>query len=241
VPILDKNPSLKNDIKDLFHNVPWIIVVGSTIFACGFSAIRNSAILYYFKYYVGNESRASLYMVLGSLMAVTGIILMQFITPKIGKKKAYIGLLLITTVLSVASYWVGPEQFLLMYAFQILINLIKEPTAPLLWPLYADTADYSELKTGRRATGLIFSASGMSQKFGWAIGGSFTGWLLAYFAFTPNVAQSVQTQTGIRLMMSIVPAVCSLAAAVLMFFYPLNEAKVKEIEEELQIRRVACH
>jgi GPH family glycoside/pentoside/hexuronide:cation symporter len=239
VPLQDKRASLKADVKDLLHNVPWLIVVGSTIFACGFSAIRNSAIIYYFKYYVLQESRASWYMVLGSLMAVTGIILMQFITPMIGKKKAYIGLMLGATVLSVLSYWVGPEQFLWMYAFQILINLIKEPTAPLLWPLYADTADYSESKTGRRATGLIFSASGMSQKFGWAIGGSFTGWLLAYFAFTPNVAQSAETQNGIRLMMSIVPAICSLAAAILMFFYPLNEAKVKKIEEELKVARAA--
>ncbi|MFC1569153.1 MFS transporter, partial [bacterium] len=43
--------------------------------------------------------------------------------------------------------------------------------APLLWAMYADTADYSEWKNGRRATGLIFSAATFAQKFGIALGG----------------------------------------------------------------------
>lgn len=41
--------------------------------------------------------------------------------------------------------------------------------------MYVDCADYSELKTGNRATGLIFSSSSMNQKFGWAIGFAIYG------------------------------------------------------------------
>lgn len=52
--------------------------------------------------------------------------------------------------------------------------------------MYADCADYSELKTGNRATGLIFSSSSMSQKFGWAIGSAVTGWLLAFTVLRPT-------------------------------------------------------
>ena len=86
----------------------------------------------------------------------------------------------IATVLSVIFYWFDKEQLMLMFIFQVLISICAGSIFPLLWSMYADCADYSELKTGNRATGLIFSSSSMSQKFGWAIGSAVTGWLLAY-------------------------------------------------------------
>jgi GPH family glycoside/pentoside/hexuronide:cation symporter len=105
--------------------------------------------------------------------------------------------------------------------------------------MYADTADYSEWKTGRRATGLVFSASSMSQKFGWTLGGAFTGWLLAYYGFQANVAQSGNTQTAIRMMVSILPAIGALISGAFMLIYPLKESQLATIETELAARRAA--
>ena len=39
---------------------------------------------------------------------------------------------------------------------QVLISFCAGIVSPLMWSMYADIADYSEWKTGRRATGLIF-------------------------------------------------------------------------------------
>jgi len=72
---------------------------------------------------------------------------------------------------------VPPENIELVWAANTIINFCAAPTAPLVWAMYADTADYSEWKWGRRATGLVFSAASFAQKFGWAIGGR--GWLAA--------------------------------------------------------------
>ena len=102
---------------------------------------------------------------------------------------------------------------------------------------YADISDYSEWKTGRRATGLIFSSSSMSQKFGWTIGGALTGWLLAYFGFKANVIQSDFAQTGICMMMSIFPAIATMLSAFFISRYPLNEKRLYEISTELEERR----
>ena len=74
-----------------------------------------------------------------------------------------------------------------------------------------------EWKTGRRATGLIFSSSSMSQKFGWTIGGALTGWLPSLFRFQANVIQSDFAQTGICMMMSIFPGNCHHAISILHF------------------------
>jgi GPH family glycoside/pentoside/hexuronide:cation symporter len=103
--------------------------------------------------------------------------------------------------------------------------------------MFADTADYSEWRTGRRATGLIYSASGMSNKFGWVIGGALAASLLALYGFKANVAQTVEGQHGIRLLMAIAPAVGTLLAGLGMFFYRLNEATMKKIQGELAIIR----
>ena len=94
--------------------------------------------------------------------------------------------------------------------------------------MYADCADYSELTTGNRATGLIFSSSSMSQKFGWAIGSALTGWLLAFFGFEANKVQSAETIDGIKMFLSILPAVGTILSVIFIAFYPLSETKVAE-------------
>lgn len=97
--------------------------------------------------------------------------------------------------------------------------------------------DYSELKTGNRATGLIFSSSSMSQKFGWAIGSAVTGWLLAYFGFRANAVQNEQAIQGIKMFLSFLPAVGTVLSVTFISLYPLSEKKMKEITEELEERR----
>ncbi|NJO88505.1 MAG: MFS transporter, partial [Chloroflexia bacterium] len=61
-------------------------------------------------------------------------------------------------------YFIAPEQIVLIYVAQIIFQLASGPTMPLLWAMLGDTADYSEWKNGRRATGLVFSAATFSQK-----------------------------------------------------------------------------
>jgi len=105
--------------------------------------------------------------------------------------------------------------------------------------MYAYTADYSEWRSGRRATGLIFSAASFSQKLGWAIGGGGAGWLLAYFGYMPNVVQTPRTVNGILLMVSVIPAIAALIAIAALWFYDLSDRQVGLIGDELKARRAA--
>ena len=65
-------------------------------------------------------------------------------------------------------------------------------TIPLLWAMMADVADYSEWKTGRRATGIVFSAIVFALKAGLGFGGAITGYVLSLYGYVPNVAQTAQ-------------------------------------------------
>ena len=142
------------------------------------------------------------------------------------------------TALSLVFFFINKESIGLIMVMQCLISMCAGSIFPLLWSMYADITDYSEWKTGRRATGLIFSSSSMSQKFGWTLGGALTGWLLGYYGFKANVVQTEEVQTGIRLMLSIFPAIGTFLSVVFIAFYPLNEKHMQTVTNELKERRI---
>jgi GPH family glycoside/pentoside/hexuronide:cation symporter len=106
--------------------------------------------------------------------------------------------------------------------------------------MYADTADYGEWQSGRRTTALVFSASLMSQKMGWAIAAFIAFQLLSFVGFTANVAPSVEVKDSLVHLMSIIPAVLGIASIVTFLFYPLNDQKVAALNAELKQRREAA-
>ena len=121
---------------------------------------------------------------------------------------------------------------------QVLISICAGYVLPLLWSMFSDIVDYQEYKTNRRASGLIFSSSSMSQKLGWAFGAALGGWILAIFNYNPELAQQLpETIFGERLMLSILPAICALLAVVGMLFYPLRDSMLEKIAAELAERR----
>ncbi len=230
--------SLKSDIKDLLANRPWVVLCVVGIAALTYANIRNTVAIYYFENVVpGGMSYFGPVMTTGALAFIAGVMLTSPIAKKFGKRKFYMVSMGLTTVLTTAFYFVPPENIVLVWFANTLINFVAAPTAPLVWAMYADTADYSEWKTGRRATGLTFSAASFAQKLGWAIGGAGTGWLLALFGYQAAVAQSTHTINGIMMMMSVIPAVASLIAMAALWFYELDEVMVKQMTSEIAIRR----
>jgi len=249
-PVTEKT-SLKLDLKDMSKNYPWFILLGAGIAAIFFNSIRDGAAIYYFKYYIFEQSAfsiksfnltftySSLYFVLGQAANIVGVLLAKPVSDKIGKKYTFLVAMLFAAVFSILFYWLDKNSVALIFVFQFLISISAGIIFPLVWSMYADTADYSEWKTGRRATGLVFSASSMSQKFGWTLGGALAGWLLGYFGFQANMTQSAETLSGIRMMLSFFPAIGTLAGALFMFVYPLSESKMEKISSDLAAMRLA--
>lgn len=248
-PIKETQNPLKEDLKDLFKNKPWWILLGAGVAALVFNSIRDGATVYYFKYFVVEEDYATvsffgmsfvlsgLYLALGQAANIIGVIAAAPVSNRIGKRNTYMWAMIIATVLSVIFYWFDKEDLIWMFVFQALISVCAGSIFPLLWSMYADCADYSELKTGNRATGLIFSSSSMSQKFGWAIGTAVTSWLLGFFGFQANAVQSEEAISGIKMFLSFLPAIGTILSVVFISMYPLTENKMKDITTELEHKR----
>ena len=249
-PPKEQKTSLKEDLKNLATNKPWFILLGAGVSTLIFNSLRDGSAIYYFKYFFKSQEAfqmplfnvainySTLYLVLGQAANIVGVVLAKPISDKIGKKNTFLYFMILASILSCIFFTFKEDDLVLIFTFQFLISVCAGSIFPLLWSMYADIADYSEWKTGRRATGLIFSSSSMSQKLGWTLGGALTGWMLALYGFEANVAQTVETQTGIRLMLSFIPAAGAMLSAIFIVFYKLSDTFMIQVTDELSDRRL---
>jgi len=247
--------SVKRDLYELVTNGPWLILLATTLTFILFVAVRSSVTVHYFKYVVGTREAyipflgsgtydfnvlASVFNTVGQVSSFIGVLVVNWFAKKIGKKRAFVIVFIIAIVSTAAFYFIDPRQLLLIYLLQVIGSMTGGPLSVLLWAMYADTADYGEWKYGRRTTGLVFSASTMSQKIGWAIGAFVALTLMSQVGFEANQAQSEASSHGLLLLFSLVPAAFGIISLILVFFYPLNDKRVEEMTAELIARRQAA-
>ncbi len=249
-PAAQKTP-IKQDLKDLFANKPWVILLITTMLMILCFATRISITPHYFKYYVGVQdinlfgkvrtfdfvTLTSWFNGINQALSVLAMLSTKLIARVLGKKKAFMTLFLITIITMALYLFLKPQHVIMMFVLQMIGSLSGAPLTPLIWGMYADTADHSEWKTGRRATGLVFSASTMSQKFGWAIGSAFAAMLLSLVGFQANVAPTQGVLSGLRALIGIVPAIAGGLAIIALTFYKLDENTMQKVETDLNKRR----
>lgn len=271
-PMTKEKTSIKNDLKDLSQNIPWMLLFAVTILIILFVCIRMSVTTHYFKYYVGEqvvpwlgtlinffysyilnpiyglfgkapialfetshkfgfEILASIFNTVGQSLSLVGVLLVPWFTQLVGRLRA-LNILIFGAILFTSSfYFLNPNNVGLILTFQFFGSLFGGPTSAILWVLYADTADYSEWKTGRRATGLVFSASIMSNKIGWAFGSMIAAIILDKTGFIANQIQNADVLSGIKSMMSIYPSIIGIIGFVIIaFFYKLDEKTMAGIQ-----------
>lgn len=244
--------SVKKDLLNLVTNTPWLILLAVTLTFILFVAVRGSVTVHYFKYFIGTqdlnlpflgagtydfETLASAYNTIGQISAFIGVLIAAWFAKIVGKKKAFILIFLIAIFSTGIVYFLKPEQLGLIFFFQITGSITGGPLSVLIWAMYADTADYGEWKQKIRSTGLIFSASTMSQKIGWALGAFVALTLMAQLGFKPNEVQSFESVRGLLLLFTLIPAGVGLLSIIISMAYPLTDKKVLKITEELQERR----
>jgi len=252
LPPKSQKMSVKQDLKDLFSNKPWLILLAATITFILFVAVRGSVTVHYFKYIIGEqtlklpflgtdtygfEAITSAYNTIGQISSLIGALIVSWFAKKIGKKNAFYVLFIMAIFSTGILYFLTAEQLGLIFFFQITGSISGGPLSVLLWAMYADTADYGEWKNNRRSTGLVFSASTMSQKFGWAFGAFVALTLMSQVGFQPNTDQSADSIHGLKLLFSIIPAAVGVLSMIVLIFYPLTDKRVKEMSYDLEVRR----
>ncbi len=246
----EKNNPVSADLSDLLKNGPWLLMFGVIVCVILGGTVKDGIILFYTKYYLGEQEIffigkvsqsgiASILLTIGMGFSLLGVILAIPVSDRLGKKNTFMLSTAVAVVFNTLFYFLKPDQVNLMIIYSIIMAVFGGMLAPITWSMYGDISDYSEWKNKRRATGLIFSSSSATNKLGWTLGSSITGWLLAYHGFEANVVQTQETIMGMKIMIGIIPATLSLAALVFIWFYPLTEKKMSSIKAELEAHLAA--
>ena len=237
-PAPEQRSSIRQDFADLGHNGPWLAMFVLTIVLFVTLALRGGVVLYYFKYYVRREDLFSIFNVLGTGATIVGVILSKPLALRFGKRDLFIGGLFFTALFTAAFVFVPPGAVVTMIGLEMLRQFAYGFTIPLLWAMMADVADFSEWKNHRRATAIVFSAIVFGLKAGLGVGGALGGYLLTAFGYVPNVAQSAHALQGIKLTMSVFPAIAFLVCVVCLLFYHIDRRLENQVADDLAERRL---
>jgi GPH family glycoside/pentoside/hexuronide:cation symporter len=249
-PPPEQRGDLRRDLWSLL-NRPWLLIGLATFFQLTFIVARQSTAAYYFKYLVQDqrlsflgvtrdlsyEALISAFLVSGTIATIVGTMCSRWFARQLGKGRAYAVLMAVSVAAQAAFYLAGPTDLVLIFTLNLIGQFVWGPVSVLQWAIYTDVADHMEWRNGRRATALVMAASLFMLKLGLAMGGAFVVWMLGVYGFEANQEQSATTLHGIRLLMSVYPALFGVAAVALMSFYPLSEKVMGQVEEELAARR----
>ena len=273
VPKPEQKSSVKEDLADLFKNRPWVIILITTTLVFITLAMKGGSYVYYFENYVDEQRLSSfiqpildflstiginffgenpvsagfgLFNAGGIIFMIVGITLSKKFADKYGKRDVFMLALFLSTVFIILFYFFKPQSVELIFISQILHGFFYGLTIPLLWAMIADVADYSEWKTNRRATAIIFSAMMVGLKGGLSIGSALLTWILGLFGYITKeaavvgelVVQPESAVQGTKMLVSIFPAIPFLIAiGLLLLFYEINKSMEVKIESDLKGRR----
>ena len=248
LPKVSKQNRIKDDLKNLMKNKPWILMGLATFFQLTFIVMRGSSTTYYFRYFVGNQELnllgmnidlgyalfTSSFIGVGTVATFIGALLTSRINKYFSKKTIYSRFLIMSAICSLLFYFLAPENIILIYTLNALVSFFFGSVSVTQWAMYTDTADYGEWKFGRRSTALIMAASLFALKMGLTAGGTIVGWVLEGYGFVANEIQTESTLLGIKMLMSVFPALFGIIGGFLVLFYPITDEKMVEIELDLK-------
>ena len=180
----------------------------------------------------------SIIFMLNMATTIIVILLSPPLAKKFGKKAVCAICFALATFGWMAFYFLSPTNIWGMIGLTEFTAIAYAPSIPLTWAIFADTADYSEWKTGRRFTGMVFATIMFALKSGLALGSAaflmIMKWFFSYDTTMPDAPNTVQ---GFRFCVSILTGILFAICTVLLISYPLNKRTTIQMADELAARR----
>lgn len=226
--------SLLKEIKALFSNQYWLIVLLITLVIFMTYGIKGGVQTYYCKYVMGNENY---YSYMGLASQIPNIICCFFI-PAMAKKYGKRNISLAGCVIAVLGgliMLIDPFSLPVLIVSTVVNTIGTAPISVCIFAMLGDTASYGEWKTGVRNEALVFSATTFSEKVGNAVGAALIAFILSFGGFVGG--QAVQAESAIATMkicMIGAPIVTAAILIIALYFYKLDKIYptiVKELEQ----------
>jgi glycoside/pentoside/hexuronide:cation symporter, GPH family len=189
----------------------------------------------------GSNVASVFYSILNMLNTATIILVILISAPlakRFGKKSVCAVGFALASIGWLGFYFLSPTNVGGMIGLTEFTAIVYAPSIPLTWAIFADTADYSEWKTGRRFTGMVFATIMFALKSGLAIGSAaflmIMKWFFQYDTKMPDLPETVH---GFRVCVGILTGLLFAICTVLLFCLPLNKRTTIQMADELAERR----
>jgi len=227
--------TMREDLRDIWHNDQWRIVGLLTILNIMAVAVRGGAMMYYVTYILGNPVLFAWFLGAYSVGNLFGSALAKPLTDWKCKVSVFWWTNAILAVLSAAMFFLPIHASVTMFAFIFVIGIFHQLVTPIQWVMMSDTVDYGEWNDGKRLTGISFAGTLFVLKLGLALAGALIGWVLAGAGYQSGGAtQNGGTLTSIIALFTLVPAACYLLSAIICKrFYILRTPLLRRILDEV--------
>ncbi len=228
--------------KNLIKNRVWIILTIGMLASNIASAMMGGSTAYYVQYYLGRPALVGIFLLLPT---IGQIISLSLLTDKGFKKFGKIKMTQIclagASIFSFAIYLLVGESpsaaiLGLLAVLLILAGMCIGPIMSATFAMLGDSIEYGEYKTGVRIEGLTYAGASLGQKVGAGLGTALVGYILAFYGYVPNAAQSAEALMGIRMVYVVAPIIFYVVYLVALQFNPLDKI-YKDVERELVKRR----
>lgn len=234
--VIDKKPILEQ-FKLLFKNGQWTLLFGVCFTGTVGYVIRGSVAIFYAKYFLGGDAGIqSTFLATGVAAAILAMPASTYITKRYCKVKLFKYTQLAVGAISLLMFLiVKPGDMVLAYVIYFILSFVVDLHAPVFWSAIAEAVDYGHAESGKRVSGLSFGGISFAQKAGMGVAGAAVGYMLDYFGYIPDVAQSESALLGIALMLTIIPGVFHVIMGGLMFRYKITDQYYEIIKAKLNI------
>lgn len=218
----------------LFKNKSFLGLMLSTMFmllgAIAFSQLMQYLFLDYFQ--------DTTYLPLAGLaFSFSGILVAPFVgkvTKRFGKKEAGAVSLLVAGIVYILAFFLKIQNPIFYVAIVLISSLSMGYYMMAAYSYVTDVIDEYQITTGERKDGTIYSVYSFIRKVGQALAGFIAGSSLTWIGYQESVGaqavvQNTEVREGIYGLATLVPGTAFLLGGlILLFFYPLNKAKVEQ-------------
>lgn len=226
------SPSFRELASFLLHN-KYILIFNLALILCSLTNTLMPSLSYFVKYNLGNENLISVVMLVAMLPSLMIPIIMPGLVKRFGKKRILLTSVVFFIITSIISYFIGYQNFIAVLVITALRGLGYSVPSILTGMFTVDCVEYGAYQSGHRSEGITFSAQTFTAKITSALQGATGSFLLAYFGYRANQAQTPEALEGIFKMFTLIPVIgFALMFVIIFFFYKLKEADVERMMQE---------
>lgn len=228
-----KKVSLIESLKGLTGQA-WILFF-LNLFYFSLYVVRNTTVIYYFKYNLGRENWLSLVGILGILSGLPTLFILPALERKYSKKNIMIASALVYVVGDLLLYAGRNSAFFLLTGL-VVTGLGIYGIFGVTFAMQPDVIDYSEYKKNASVSGLIAAFQGFFVKGGMGLTSFVVGLFLASGGYVANATQTPKALSYIQICFIWIPIVLCAIIIVLTMFYKLDGIR-DDMTKELNARR----